>query len=255
MMSYRVFSFMWCSILPLLLLTSSVSAAAIKRQSQDPPQKLLVYRLTLQDFNTTFDKYIPARTAVDEEALKPTLENATFENTIQVLADLLTEARLITTPLNVYPSMGETQELKQGALDVFRRIDEKFDNSSTDSDLFARVEKIYKQFEQNDKLDTTEGILTKTWLNNLQDSGGGLPKGPKRDRFLQLGREIQKNQDAFNQNINNINATVFFTREELDGVKNETLARLIKGTGENEGKLGVNFASGDDGEVQLYANR
>lgn len=243
-------------LLSVLYLASSVSAAVIERQTQDPPQKPLVYRLNVGDFNATLKRFLPAAKAVYAEGLKPSLEDATFENTIQIMADLDVEASLILTPLYIYPSVAETQELRRGASRAVAAANDALRKSSASPDLYARVEKVYKQFERDGKLDTTEGILTKSWYNDLQGTGGGLSEGPAKDRFLEIVEKMSDNQDTFGENINAINTTLFFTHEELDGVKQTDLDNLVKGEGQNEGKFGLKLASASDSsKVQTFAKR
>lgn len=246
----------WSRCLLSLLLFASYTTAVIKRQEQDPPQIPLVYKLSIDDFNKTLDKFIPAQTAVYAQGLKPSVEDATFENTIQAMTDLEAEAALILAPLHPYPSLGETRALRQAAIKAFARGSDIFRNSTADPNLFARVQKIYRQFEQDGKLETTDGILTKSWYNSLQASGGGLAGGPGRDKFLQITKNLSDNEDSFNENVNGINATIYFTQEELSGVKTRDLNNLEQGTGAEEGRFGLDLASASDvSKIQSFAER
>ncbi len=48
-------------------------------------------------------------------------------------------------------------------------------------------------------------------------------------------------QIAFNKNLNEENGGLWFTKEELNGVPEDVIVGLEKGTGENEGKVKLSF--------------
>ncbi|KAL1857645.1 hypothetical protein VTK73DRAFT_7985 [Phialemonium thermophilum] len=77
----------------------------------------------------------------------------------------------------------------------------------------------------------------KTYIRN----GLGLPAGPKRDRFKAIKQRLSDIQIEFQKNLNEENGGIWFTPDELDGVPQDVLDGLEKGTGENEGKLKLSF--------------
>lgn len=74
-----------------------------------------------------------------------------------------------------------------------------------------------------------------------------------RSQTLTSHSSISDLESEFGATVSAINTTLYFTKDELEGVPQDTLDGLKKGTGENEGKLGLSFAGPDFGPVSSHA--
>ena len=68
-------------------------------------------------------------------------------------------------------------------------------------------------------------------------NGLKLPVGPKMDRFKEIQKRPSQLKIDFRKNENEDNDGIWFHPEELDGIPEDVVSRLEKGTRENEAKL------------------
>ncbi|GAB1319575.1 metalloendopeptidase [Madurella fahalii] len=150
------------------------------------------------------------------------------------LRDASTEAEKIMDEFGIECSMRE---------DVFRLVDAVYQNSG----LLASIEKdkdrlIDEALAKSAGLQDVESarLLEKERKNYIRN-GLGLPEGEKRDRFKEIKKRLSQIQIEFQKNLNEENSGIWFSKEDLDGVPQDVLDTLEKGTGENEGKLRLTF--------------
>jgi metallopeptidase MepB len=150
------------------------------------------------------------------------------------LRDASTEAEKIMDEFAIECSMRE---------DVFRLVDAVYNNSG----LAASIEKdknrlIDASLAKSAGLqDVESGRLLEKERKSYIRNGLGLPEGEKRDRFKEIKKRLSQIQIAFQKNLNEENNGIWFAKEELDGVPEDVLDTLEKGTGENEGKIRLSF--------------
>ena len=127
--------------------------------------------------------------------------------------------------------------------DVFQLVDAVYQNSGlSESKEKDKDRLIDEALAKTAGLDSSESALLlekerKSYIKN----GLGLPAGEKRDRFKEIKMRLSQIQIAFQKNLNEENGGIWFTAEDLDGVPQDVLDGLEKGTGENDGKLRLSF--------------
>lgn len=107
-------------------------------------------------------------------------------------------------------------------------------------DVFKVVDAV---FQRRDKLDLDPEslrLLEKERKNYIRN-GLSIPEGPKRDRFKEIKKRLSQIQIEFQKNLNEENAALYFTKEELSGLPTDLIETWELGTGENEGKHRVSF--------------
>ena len=99
---------------------------------------------------------------------------------------------------------------------------------------------------------------SQVWLRNnylLCVGDGAFLDGDEKKRYLDLKDEGRKLGREFNAERKPQKEVVWFTREELEGVPDETVNRFRQGSGENEEKLAMTFSEVDWLKVVEYAER
>jgi metallopeptidase MepB len=110
--------------------------------------------------------------------------------------------------------------------------------TSMREDLFQLVDAV---LNKNESLDIeSQHLLTKQHQQYIRN-GLKLPVGPKRDRFKEVQLRLSELQLEFRKNQNEDEGGIWFLPQELEGVPEDFLSSLDKGTKENEGKLFLNF--------------
>lgn len=164
------------------------------------------------------------------------------------LRDASTEAEKIMDDFSIECSMRE---------DVFRLVDAVYQNSGLAPSIEKEKDRLIDAvLAKSAGLDDVESarLLEKERKNYIKN-GLGLPEGEKRDRFKEIKKRLSQIQIEFQKNLNEENNGIWFTREELDGVPQDVLDTLEKGTGENEGKLRLTFKYPDLFPTLKFAKR
>lgn len=150
------------------------------------------------------------------------------------LRDASTEAEKIMDEFSIECSMRE---------DVFRLVDAVYNNSGLGASIAENKDRLIDAgLAKSAGLDDVESarLLEKERKSYLRN-GLGLPEGPKRDRFKEIKKRLSQIQIAFQKNLNEENNGLWLTKEDLDGVPQDVLDTLEKGTGDNEGKIRLSF--------------
>lgn len=109
-------------------------------------------------------------------------------------------------------------------------------------DVFKLVDAAFQAQKSKEPDLDAEGLrLLEKERKGYIRNGLGLPQGPQRDRFKEIKMRLSQIAIQFQKNLNEENGGIWFTKEELDGVPDDVIDGLEKGTGENEGKLKLSF--------------
>ncbi|KAK0636690.1 peptidase family M3-domain-containing protein [Bombardia bombarda] len=185
---------------------------------------------------------------------------ASFDTVIRPQTEDENLGSLSSRILGFYQYVSADSELRDASTEAEKIMDEFGIECSMREDVFRLVDRVYEQSglaksKEQDKDRLIDDALAKTaGLENAESArllererknyiknGLGLPEGPQRDRFKEIKKRLSQVQIAFQKNLNEEDGAIFFTPEQLDGVPQDVLDGLEKGTGENEGKLRLSF--------------
>jgi len=119
-------------------------------------------------------------------------------------------------------------------------MDEFGIEASMREDVYKLVEAAYQK-ETEESLDPESYRLLFKERKSYITNGLGIPSGPQRDRFKDIKKRLSLIGTAFQKNLNEENGGIWFTKKQLEGVPEDVLEGLEKGTAENEGKLKLSF--------------
>jgi len=183
-----------------------------------------------------------------------------FESVLQPQIEDENVGALSARILGFYQYVSGDSELRDASTEAEKIMDEFAIECGMREDVFKLVDAVYQgtglaESKEKDKdrlinealaasagLDSAESALLlererKSYIRN----GLGLPAGEKRDRFKEIKKRLSQISIAFQKNLNEENGGIWFSPEELDGVPQDVLDGLEKGTGDNEGKLRLSF--------------
>merc|ERR1712093_523826 len=101
-------------------------------------------------------------------------------------------------------------------------------------DLYHLVDAVASR---NEKLDTESTLLLGKKHREYVRNGLKLPIGAKRDRFREIQQSLGQLSIQFRKNLNEARVEMWFPPQQLEGIPEDVLSGLEKGTGDNEGKL------------------
>lgn len=222
----------------------------------NPPQRPPVFNYTPEQLASTVDDIIAKkRAAIDKVVAATTPENATFENTLEPILrgeDELTgpgwRAAFVRNAHGdaAVREASNTAEGKMQDVDVELRMRD---------DIFQRVNSVYKNKDAAN-FNTERSTILRKEQKAYVDKGLLLPAGPQRDRFKEIQIELGRKCLECQANNNNEVGGFWVTPEQLDGISKTDIDpdQLEKGTGENEGKVKLNFKYTTSVPLSKYAN-
>lgn len=135
------------------------------------------------------------------EAIKNNPEEPDFENTIVALDK---SGKLMNRVLGIFYNLLEcdgTDEMQALSIELQPIVSEHSLKVSLDEDLFARVEKVWEKYKNNDGTLTNEQYrLLKDTYDGYMLSGATL-KGEKRDRWREISNQLDSLSLVFGQNV------------------------------------------------------
>lgn len=165
-------------------------------------------------------------------------ENATFENTVLPMALDENESGLSSRVIGFYQAVSTDKGLRDASTEAEKLMDEFSIEASMREDVYQLVE---AAFQKGTKLDPESQRLLEKARKSYIRNGLGIPAGPKRDRFKEIKKRLSQISTDFQKVLNEENGGLWVTKEELEGVPEDVVDGLEKGTGEHEGEIKLSF--------------
>lgn len=165
-------------------------------------------------------------------------ESATFENTVLPIAQDENESSLSSQVIRFYQAASTDKDLRDASTEAEKLMDEFSIEASMREDIYQLVE---AAFQKGAKLDPESQRLLEKTRKSYTRNGLGIPAGPKRDRFKVIKKRLSQISTDFLKVMNEENGGMWVTKEEMEGVPEDVVDGLEKGTGEHEGKIKLSF--------------
>ncbi|CAK3990870.1 thimet oligopeptidase [Lecanosticta acicola] len=234
----------------------SLATAADKK----PPQTPILFNDTPDSLSKLTDKVIAAQKAVVDKTIKEVkLEDADWKNVIWPYLSFEDEASLATGAIGLYQSVGNA-ELQKASNDAATKFNAAGQKDVLIPQYFRLIDAVYKKYNKTNGQDddgyeypvsltrrqAVDGrlpldewrILGGMWQGYV-DAGLSLTDKAKFARLQEIDRLLVKLQTDSSQAVIDDNTIVWLTPKELDGVPKDILDAMKKGSGTDEGKLGL----------------
>lgn len=220
-----------------LVRQSDTLSSGIRR----PPQEPRLFIDTPESLQKLVTDFEPKEASIVKQIKDIKPEDATFENA--VLPYLQHEDQLKTdlAVLGLYQYVSQKPELQDTARNVSSQIGTISQKTYLDEDLFNLINMTYYKQANDTKLTNESQLVLGSFWNTFRGTGLYIEKGDERDRYQNISKELNILAGDFNQAMIDDNTTLWFTKEELNGTREDTLNSLEKGTAENEGKFKVDL--------------
>ncbi|WQF85729.1 Putative peptidase M3A/M3B catalytic domain, neurolysin/Thimet oligopeptidase, domain 2 [Colletotrichum destructivum] len=218
-----------------------MTSTMVPDKYKSPPQAPPVFTGTKESIVGDAKKICDqTRALLDKLVADVPVDKATFENVMRPVAKDENESGLSTRILGFYQYVSSDAALREASTQADTIMDEFSIEVNMREDVYKLVEAIHKK-KDSEGLDPESLRLLEKDYKNYVKMGLGLPAGPQRDRFKEIKKRLSQIQIEFQKNLNEENGGIWFTPEELDGVPEDVIDGLEKGTAENEGKLKLSF--------------
>ena len=164
----------------------------------------------------------------------------TFDTVLLPQVEDENDAALSARILGFYQYVSGDSALRDASTEAEKLMDDFSIEAGMREDVFKIVDAVW-QSRDKIQLDPESARLLEKERKNYIENGLGLPAGPQRDRFKEIKKRLSQIQIEFTKNLNEENGGLWFTKEELDGVPEDLVDGLEKGTGENDGKVKLSF--------------
>ncbi|KAI0133025.1 peptidase family M3 [Xylariales sp. AK1849] len=169
-------------------------------------------------------------------------DKATFASVLKPMADDENHSRLSANILGFYQYVSGDADLRNASTEAEKLMDDFSIECNMREDVFTLVDSAFKRLKETEPdLDSESLRFLDKERKNYVKNGLGLPKGPQRDRFKQIKKRLSQIAIEFQKNLNEEDGGLWFSMEELDGVSDDVIEGLEKGTGENDGKVKLSF--------------
>ncbi|KAF2805631.1 zincin [Mytilinidion resinicola] len=218
---------------------------------QKPPQAPPKFTATESSLIEDTKRLIARSRGVQDAIVRDvTPETATFAKVTLPMARDDNKMAIESHIIGFYQAVSTDQKLRDASTEAERLLDDFGIESSMREDVYKLVDAAFKAGESLDP--ESKRLLEKDHKSYIRN-GLGVPAGPKRDRFKEIKKRLSEISIGFQKNLNEENGGLWFSPEELDGVPEDVLVSLEKGTGDNEGKLRLTFKYPDLFPTLKYA--
>lgn len=209
---------------------------------KNPPRKLPVYIDTPETIASKTEEFISGHKAVlDKIVAEVTEETATFANVMTPILAFENEAAKYKYAIDLYQYVSADAALREASTKSTATVGDYSVDSMMREDVFKLVDAAYRTREAQN-LDAEDLHALETERANLVNQGL-LLKGAERERFMEVSKRLNQLTVDANQFFNSETGIFWVAPERLAGVSKDDIDpdTLEKGTGENEGKVGLNF--------------
>ncbi|KAF2489515.1 zincin [Lophium mytilinum] len=224
-----------------------MAPAKYQRPPQAPPKFTATESSLIEDTKRLIER---SRGVQDGIVRDVTPETATFANVTLPMARDDNKMAIESHIIGFYQAVSTDQKLRDASTEAERLLDDFGIESSMREDVYKLVDAAFKASEALDP--ESKRLLEKDHKSYIRN-GLGVSAGPKRDRFKEIKKRLSEISIGFQKNLNEENGGLWFSPEELDGVPEDVLVSLEKGTGDNEGKLRLTFKYPDLFPTLKYA--
>ncbi|KAI1450493.1 Metalloprotease [Annulohypoxylon stygium] len=182
------------------------------------------------------------RSLLDNLVANVPADKASFASVLAPIAEDEDHSQLSSRLLGFYQYVSANEDLRNASTEAEKIMDEFSIECNMREDVFKLVDAAFQAQKSKEPDLDAEGLrLLEKERKGYIRNGLGLPQGPQRDRFKEIKMRLSQIAIQFQKNLNEENGGIWFTKEELDGVPDDVIDGLEKGTGENEGKLKLSF--------------
>lgn len=179
-----------------------------------------------------------------------TPESASFANVVLPMAHDDNKMAIESHIIGFYQAVSTDKKLRDASTEAEKLLDDFGIESSMREDVFNLVDAAFKKNEIIDP--ESKRLLEKDYKGYIRN-GLGVPAGPRRDRFKDIKKRLSEISIVFQKNLNEENGGLWFTPEELNGVPEDVVASLEKGSGDKSGKVKLTFKYPDLFPTLKYA--
>jgi metallopeptidase MepB len=217
---------------------------------RNPPQPAPIFNATKNTIVDDVKARCEVRRAIlDKLVADVSVKQATFHNVLLPM-ERNDDLRWLSIDPDFYRSVAPDSELRQAAVQA-QKLEQSFDiECSMRDDVFRLVDAV---FNKGETLDPESQRVLEESRREYFRSGLALSPGPARDRYKAIAERLSEIKTDYQKNVDENDGGIWFTPEEIDGLPQDVVEGLEKGTADNIGKLRVTFKPTDYSPLMKFA--
>ncbi|KAL5461044.1 hypothetical protein PMIN06_002392 [Paraphaeosphaeria minitans] len=224
-----------------------MAPAVYKKPPQLPPTFTATPDSLVSDTKKLIDR---SRNIQDAIVKDVTAASANFKNVLLPVALDDNKMAIESHIIGFYQAVSTDKALRDASTEAEKLLDDFSIESSMRDDVFKLIDAVLKKKESLDP--ESQRLLEKDHKSYIRN-GLNLDPGAQRDRFKEIKQRLSAISIEFQKNLNEEQAGIWFTREELDGVPEDVVDGLKVGEGENKDKFWLTFKYPDLFPTLKYA--
>jgi len=224
-----------------------MAPAKYQKPPQAPPKFIATPESLAADTKRLLEQ---SRNVLDKIVKNVSPESATFDKVLLPMAQDDNAMSIESHIIGFYQAVSTNTELRDASTEAEKQMDDYAIEASMREDVFNLVD---AALNKKEKLDPESQRLLEKEHKGYIRMGLGVPAGPKRDRFKAIKKRLSELSITFSKNLNEEQGGIWLTHKELEGVPQDVIANLDKGTSENEGKVRLTFKYPDLFPTLKYA--
>jgi len=218
-----------------------------------PPQAPIAFNHTVDSIKDSVNRICDnTKSVLDNLVATIQPEAATFANTILPIVQAEDDSIIGISVLDTYQKVSSNAAVRAAAAEASTQHAHFGIDCGARRDVFRLVDAVWRRDEP--ALDTESRKLLREMRNDYIRNGLALEAEADRDRLTEIRKRLSTIATEYGRNIDEDLNFLHFTPEDLDGVSEDALASLPKGSGENEGKYGVTSKAAHYGPVLSQAH-
>jgi metallopeptidase MepB len=161
---------------------------------------------------------------------------ATYANVLEPLAQDENDIYSQKCKLGFYQDVFPDASVREASGEAKKLLRDYLLEIRMREDLYQLVDAVKNK---NEDLDPEDYFFLQNQHGSYARNGLKLPAGPERDRYREIRQRLNQLSTDFKTSDREALDTVWLFPHELEGLSEDTISGLRKGTGENEGKRGV----------------
>lgn len=222
-------------------------AGSMDLEYKKPPQAPLAFNATAESIAEE-NKAICNATREMLDGIIRTVppEDATFNTIILPIAQHENERQLKSKVLSFYLNVSTDPAIRAASAAAQKERLHFLIDCGMREDVFRLVDAV---FQKDEALDPESRKYLLEERRNYLRNGIAVTLQSGRERFVDIKKRLSSIATEFSNNLDEEICTVWFTREELEGVPEDSLGQLESGSGDYDGKLGVSLKGLEVGDI------
>lgn len=186
----------------------------------------LRFDLSAQEITSLADQIIETSRTTLDNLVNLEIDQPTWDNTVQPFLNEYQSFFAQYSNCYFVGYVSADKEIRDASVEANKKLEAYSIEKNSRKDVYLKI-KAYPEKNPNESLDNEQKYVLKKILKDFERMGLQLPDD-QQDELKKIRKEMSELSIKFQQNMNEDSTYLTFTREELDGMKDDFIDNLKK---------------------------